>query len=177
MESQGLFEKAQSPVHFCGVGKINAAFAVADLIHKTKCKVVLNFGTAGSHRLNSHSLVEVSKVLQKDMNVVPLGFPLGTTPMDDVPAIIELETLLPHLPKAVCGTGDTFETEPPKVECDLVDMEAYAMAKVCLKMGVPFHSFKYITDGADPESHKDWVAHLPHAAQALYNVYESLVLR
>ncbi len=45
-----------------------------------------------------------------------------------------------HLPKGICGTGDSFETGLPKVPCNLVDMEGYAIAKVCKKLGVRFVS-------------------------------------
>ena len=39
-------------------------------------------------------------------------------------------------------------------------MEAYALAKVCHLRGIPFVSFKYITDGADEQAHEDWEANL-----------------
>ena len=39
-------------------------------------------------------------------------------------------------------------------------MEAYALAKVCLYYGLPFISFKYITDGADEQANEDWEANL-----------------
>ena len=39
-------------------------------------------------------------------------------------------------------------------------MEAYALAKVCHIRNVPFISFKYITDGADEQSHDDWEKNL-----------------
>ena len=40
-----------------------------------------------------------------------------------------------------------------KVACDVVDMEGYALAKVCHKLGVRLISVKYITDGADDTAH------------------------
>jgi adenosylhomocysteine nucleosidase len=39
-------------------------------------------------------------------------------------------------------------------------MEAYALAKVCWLFDIPFISFKYITDGADEQSHEDWEKNL-----------------
>ena len=35
-------------VTFCGVGKINAALAVARVLARPDCRQVMNFGTAGS---------------------------------------------------------------------------------------------------------------------------------
>ena len=39
---------------------------------------------------------------------------------------------------------------------DVIDMEAYALAKVCNLYDVPFISFKYITDEADEQGANDW---------------------
>lgn len=91
-ESKGLFEQAGIRVHYSGIGKINAAFSAFDVIQKTGCDVLLNLGSAGSATFDAHTLVEVSQVVQRDMDVSPLGFAIGTTPLDqDFPAAIELE--------------------------------------------------------------------------------------
>jgi adenosylhomocysteine nucleosidase len=42
------------------------------------------------------------------------------------------------------------------IPADLVDMEAYAIAKVCLRNRVEFRCFKYITDQADHSAHTTW---------------------
>ena len=42
------------------------------------------------------------------------------------------------------------------IECDIVDMEAYAIAKVCKKYDVNFKCFKYISDKADENAASDW---------------------
>ena len=78
-------------------------------------------------------------------------------------------------PKGVCGTGDRFEVGPPKLDCDLVDMEAYAIAKVCRKMNVEFTAVKYITDGSDDQAHKDWFENLKPASRKLFEIYQQLV--
>jgi adenosylhomocysteine nucleosidase len=65
------------------------------------------------------------------MDVSPLGFAVGVTPMDEhLPAEIHTPAYFEYLPKGICGTGDSFETGVPKVHCNLVDMEGYALAKV-----------------------------------------------
>ncbi|WP_130804925.1 5'-nucleosidase [Acinetobacter sp. Marseille-P8049] len=171
-ESKGLFEQAGIAVHYSGIGKVNAAFTAFDVIQKTGCDVLLNLGSAGSSVFDAHSLVEVRQVVQRDMDVSPLGFPIGTTPLDhDFPAAIELEPFFSELPKGICGTGDSFETGAAKLACDLVDMEAYAIAKVCKKLGVRCISVKYITDGANDTAHLDWEANLLLGAQKLLALY------
>ncbi|MDK1684736.1 5'-nucleosidase [Acinetobacter terrestris] len=174
-ESKGLFEQAGVQVHYSGIGKVNAAFKAFDVIQKTGCKTLLNLGSAGSSQFDAHALVEVSTFVQRDMDVSPLGFAVGVTPMDDDhPAEIHLEAYFPHLEKGICGTGDSFETGIPKVPCDLVDMEGYAIAKVCKKLGVRLISVKYITDGANDTAHLDWEENLLLGAQKLLKLYQTV---
>ncbi|WP_349259018.1 5'-nucleosidase [Bdellovibrio sp.] len=174
-ESQGLFEKENVPVFYTGIGKVNAALTAMDVVHKTQCKVIINLGTAGSGKFKTHELVEVSSFVQRDMDISPLGFKVGETPFDPLPGAIDLIPYFPELPKGVCSTGDNFETGTPKLPSDLVDMEGYAIAKVCRKMGVQMISLKYITDGADHNAHNDWAANLIPGSQKLLQYYKKMV--
>ncbi len=174
-ESKGLFEAAGIDVHYSGIGKVNAAFKAFEVIQKTGCSTLLNLGTAGSSHFDAHALVEVAEFVQRDMDVSPLGFDVGVTPMDqDHPAAIIPETMFAQLPKGICGTGDSFETGLPKVPCNLVDMEGYAIAKVCKKLGVRFVSVKYITDGANDTAHLDWEENLLLGAKKLLELYQTV---
>lgn len=174
-ESQSLLENAGIQIHYCGIGKINAAFKTTEVILKHKPKLILNLGTAGSPKFKTHSLIECSGYVQRDMDISPLGFAIGETPMDPIKGLIEAQEVVSNYEKGICGTGDSFEIGATKISCDLVDMEAYAIAKSCLKLETAFMAFKYITDGSDKEAHKDWVANLAPAAQALLRVYQEIV--
>ena len=55
-----------------------------------------------------------------------------------------------------CGTGDNFVSAPPEMSCDLVDMEAYALAKICQQKNVEFHCFKFVSDNANGDAANDW---------------------
>lgn len=171
VETQGLFEKANIPVHYCGIGKINAAIKTTEVILKTGCKHILNLGTAGSTKFKTHSLIECKSFVQRDMDLTPLGFPLGQTPMDEIPGSIETDLFF-DLPSGICGTGDSFGIAPPELHCELVDMEAYAIAKVCKRMGVKLTALKYITDGSDDTAHKDWFENLKPASVKLFEYYQ-----
>lgn len=173
-ESQGLFEKAGVPVYFCGIGKINAAYKTTELILTYKPKRVLNLGTAGSHFFKTHEVIECSSYIQKDMDLSPLGFPKGQTPLDDIPGMIEFPTVT-SLTKGVLGTGDVFELGLPQLKCDLVDMEGYAIAKVCKRLKVDFTAIKYITDGSDPQAKEDWLKNLAPASKKLFSIYKELI--
>lgn len=174
-ESKGLFEQAGIDVYYSGIGKVNAAFKAFEVIQKTGCKTLLNLGTAGSAYFDAHELVEVTTFVQRDMDVSPLGFDVGITPIDEEwPGAIELEPMFDALRKGTCGTGDSFETDTPKVPCNLVDMEGYALAKVCKKLGVRLISVKYISDGANETAHMDWEENLLLGAQKLLALYQSM---
>lgn len=82
---------------------------------------------------------------------------------------------LHSLATGTCGSGDSFETGSVKVQCDVVDMEAFALAKVCHMEGLPFLSVKYITDGCDHNAHNDWSENLHRAAASFIEVFGDAV--
>jgi len=174
-----LFAERGVPVLYTGLGKVNAAYRLARALAQHRAQHgdvprVVNFGTAGSPTLPAGSLVGCRRFVQRDMDVSGLGFPIGTTPFEDVPATLEFPRLFADLPEGVCGSGDRFETGKPIVACDVIDMEAYALAKVCHLEGAAFAAAKFVTDGADGNAGVDWQENLPHAARAFVQLYERL---
>jgi adenosylhomocysteine nucleosidase len=181
-EAAGVFETANVPVRYCGVGKINAAMVLArELARYALCDqappLVLNFGSAGSSRHAPGTLVGCHEFVQRDMDVRGLGFAMGVTPFDDAPAVLNFEPVFKHLPSAVCGSGDTFATTAIDMECGVVDMEAYALAKVCWKEKTPFGCAKYVTDGADHTAADDWQRNVHRAGDAFLHLYLNLEQR
>ncbi len=174
-EAGGRFAAVASPVLYTGVGKVNAAWALTRALVRSRPRLVLGFGTVGSPRLPTHALVECTRFVQRDMDVRPLGVPLGTTPFDDLPAVLEVPRRWPALPEATCGSADHFVSGHDVGECDVVDMEAYALAKVCRREDADFMAVKYVTDGGDHAAHNDWAANLPRAAAEFRALYDQLV--
>lgn len=170
-EAGGRFDGVRSRVLYTGVGKVNTAYRFTKAIAAARPTLVLDFGTVGSPRFDTHTVVECTRFVQRDMDVTPLGLPHGHTPYDDVPGPIDVPHRLPDLPAAVCGSGDHFVSGHDIRECDVVEMEAYALAKICLLERIPFMAVKYVTDGADPGAHVDWAANLPRAAEAFLTAY------
>ena len=126
-------------------------------------KLVINYGTAGSRKIKKGQLVDCTKFIQRDMDVTGLGFMRGETPFEqDPPFVIQQQNVEfnPIGRNATCGSGDNFAEDKSQYYGEVVDMEAYALAKVCYLYDVPFISFKYITDGADEQAHEDWEANL-----------------
>ena len=137
-------------IHYTGVGKINASISTLEIIKDYSPTHIINYGTAGSLNANLKGLVEVTRFFQRDMNATALGFEIGQTPFDDI-GEINFGT-----GGYSCGTGDSFVTKPPKLKTDLVDMEAYAIAKICYLNDIKFRCFKYISDNADIGANDDW---------------------
>ena len=174
-EAGDRFGAADSPVLYTGVGKVNAAWALTRALGRRRPGLVLSFGTAGSPRFPTHALVECTRFVQRDMDVRPLGVPLGTTPYDELPAVLEVPRRFAALPAATCGSADHFVSGHDVGDCDVVDMEAYALAKVCRREEVPFAAVKFVTDGGDASAHQDWAANLPRAATEFRALYDRLV--
>jgi adenosylhomocysteine nucleosidase len=179
IESQGVFERNSVPVLYTGLGKVNAAMALARRLAAYRhagraAPEVVNFGTAGSHRFVTGMLVGCHRFVQRDMDVRALGFAYGVTPFDDLPAQLEFPAAFPALPQGLCGSGDSFATGEALMHCEVVDMEAYAYAKVCRVEGARFACAKYITDGADHAAASDWSANLALAAAAFWQLYASI---
>ena len=125
-------------IEYTGVGKINATFKTLEIINEFWPKLIINYGTAGSLNSDLSGLCEVSEFLQRDMDASSLGFQYGETPFDEIFSITFGRSGF------TCGSGDNFMTASPKLQTDLVDMEAYAIAKVCLLKKVNLLCFKYI---------------------------------
>ena len=149
---------------YCGVGKINAAMTSIKAIQQYSPKRILNFGTAGKIKPELQGLLEIGKVIQRDMDAEPLA-PRGITPFCPRPQ----EYL--STGKFLCGSGDSFVTATDpwlhSQGVDLVDMELYAIATIAHEYHIPWQSFKYITDDANESSGEDWQAKV-HNGQDLF---------
>jgi adenosylhomocysteine nucleosidase len=171
VESQGQFNDVN--VLHCGIGKVNAAHRLASRLAEWQRergalpKLVLNLGSAGSNYFPAAKIINCTRFIQRDFDVTGLGFPLYVTPFEDTPMMLANGLRYDGYDDGICGTGDNFVTSGAMTEWNVVDMEAYALAKVCLTQGVPFGCFKYITDGADGQAASSWEAGLANTAKAL----------
>ena len=163
-ETQGQLEDYR--VLYTGVGKVNATLELTKVLQRAHLHylppmpdLVINYGTAGSRKLPIGELVDCTKFIQRDMDVTGLGFMNHQTPFESPNKMVLLSTseFNPIGKNYTCGTGDNFVQDINKeIDCDVFDMEAYALAKVCWKLGKDFISYKYITDNANKSSSKDW---------------------
>ena len=138
-------------VFFSGIGKVNAAALTARLIQQYRLQRIINMGTAGGITVGS-GLWSVTRFVQRDMQCFKLGCKPGETPFESTPVVLDLGG-----DGLTCSTGDNFVTDPNlEIAADLVDMEAYAIAKVCWQQGVTFECYKWVTDQANANAYRDW---------------------
>ena len=136
---------------YTGVGKVNATYNLTKVLmgDREEYDLVINYGTAASKTYSG--LVDCTKFIQRDMDATPMGLKIGETPFDNEPSMIDFSHIKNPIGKNLCCyTGDSFATDLTPYD-DVVDMEAYALAKTCWKEHINFVSYKYISDSGNPE--------------------------
>ena len=150
--------------HYIGVGKINATYNLLKLINKFKPNQVINYGSAGAINKKLSGIVECTRFYQRDMDATGLlDLKLGETPFDDINEIIISDKGFS------CGSGDSFVKNKIEMNVDLVDMESYALAKVCKLENIKFRCFKYLSDNADKNAPNDWIENCKKGAKLFQN--------
>jgi len=157
--------------HHTGVGKINATYNLTKIINKYKPKEVINFGTAGAIDKELNGIIECTKFYQRDMDVTGLmNLKIGQTPFDEINEIINSND------GYSCGSGDNFVTSGISIKVDVVDMEAYALAKVCKLENIKFRCFKFISDNADETANSDWIKNCEKGAKLFKHKLKEITL-
>ena len=148
----GVCFKEKVTVVISGVGKANAAAGVQIALF-LGAKEIINFGFAGGlHKgLEVGGIYSVTSAVQYDYDLTQLnGKPVGTLDGRDT-NFLPIDTPTIFAP-ARLGTGDRFNDSPVDHElllslgADVRDMEGGAMAQICLQCGVPFRSYKIVSD-------------------------------
>ena len=159
---------------FSGVGKVNAAQTTTEAILKFRPRKIVNLGTVGvlsEDKLGS--ILPVNEVIERDMIAEPLS-PRGKVPFEKSDNIF-----FSRQPGFRCATGDSFVTQPDpwltSNKVDMVDMELFAIAKVCSIYNVPWFSLKFGTDIANAEAAKHWSGNLKEAQNALSTALLELI--
>jgi len=167
----------------CGIGKVNAAMGSTVLIDEFQPSCVISTGCAGGidARLHIRDIVVSAELSYHDVDCgVGLGCTLGQ--VQGLPARFSGDSKLVAAAVALAGeseksnaevsspsihaglilTGDQFITSPEALaviksnfpEGLAVDMESAAIAQVCYLQGVPFVSFRVISDTPGAEGHQ-----------------------
>jgi adenosylhomocysteine nucleosidase len=151
------------PVVITGLGKTAAAVATTQaLLDRDRGGLtVVNIGTAGALRDGLAGLHEIGTVVNHDISAESIRA-LGYDPEE----VLEVGPS-----EVVLASGDVFVTDPVVRErlaerAHLVDMEGYAVAYACARLGVPVRLVKHVSDNADATA-LDWPAVVDLSARAL----------
>jgi adenosylhomocysteine nucleosidase len=166
---------------FTGVGKVNATHILTRyLVDNPHIKTVINYGTSGGvYGVNKGELVKVTTFIQGDMYCGTLTEGKGITYGDDVSIAGRINF---GTEGVICRTQDQFIDDIESLDMlqhlldgnkfNIVDMEAYALAKVCAYMNVDFVCYKYISDDANDEASGEWVDNVAKGEPLFYDVLE-----
>jgi adenosylhomocysteine nucleosidase len=164
-------------IAYCGVGKINATIAAMKYGKLDNCTKIINYGSAGivSTKNLIGKVVQPDVLVQRDMLAQPL-VPRGITPYDNDATAGPI--MLNTNSNITLGTGDSFVTEADPwfgyASIDLVDMEAYAIAKASLSLDIPFECYKYVSDFADKDAADAWQENANKGAKTFMEVINDI---
>lgn len=151
------------PILVTGAGKVNAAVAVATTIGEQRPHSLINLGTAGALRPGLTGTHVIARVTQHDLDDAALfsltGLHFGE-PIDVATSGLTL------------ATGDAFIADPAVRDrlaqhADLVDMEAYAIARAASAALLPLTIVKQVSDEASSEAATSWSASVDACAEQL----------
>lgn len=176
-ERHGLFEYAMGQlggntifVVECGIGKVNAAVGASELVTRMRPDMVVSTGVAGGidAKAGVMEVVAATEVVYHDVwcgmgnaygQVQGLP-PRFTCDGRLVRKAVSLPLAVPVHAGLIC-TGDKFITERGELDAIkaafpeglAVDMESAAIAQVCHLYGVPFISFRIVSDTPGADAH------------------------
>jgi len=151
-----------------GVGPVEAAVQLTSALHQMQASdaqpdLVVSLGSAGSSKLEQTQIYQVSSVSYRDMDASPLGFEKGATPFLDMPVSMDFVHQIPQVPSATLSTGANIVSGDAyaQIDADMVDMETFALLRVCQHFDVPLAGLRGISDGKSEVRHIDnWTEYL-----------------
>ncbi|WP_341783121.1 purine-nucleoside phosphorylase [Leucobacter weissii] len=148
-DEAAAFVSAGVPHLLTGVGKVNAALELTrGVLDGSPPDRVVVLGTAGavSDDARLDTVYQISAGVQHDFSLPSPRLELADPIIDET---------------AVIATGDVFVQDDAQravlaaLGATLVDMETYAYASVCARLGIPLQVFKTPSDFADSSTTQD----------------------
>ncbi|MFC9495850.1 nucleosidase [Streptomyces sp. NPDC056982] len=154
VKEEAQFLDTDLPVLLTGMGKVNAATALATVLARgPHPSGIVNLGTAGALRPGWTGTHVIGSVIQHDLDNAVLASLTGEiygAPID-----------LPDHGGPVLATGDSFISDEEArarlaAHAPLVDMEGYALASAAQQAGVPLRIVKHVSDEAGDGAARTW---------------------
>lgn len=147
-EHGGLRDINGVPIFQVGIGKINAASNLTEILWNEEPDIVVNFGSCGN--LKNHkvgAILQVGEVIN-DFDTMGLS--------ENLPIRLSNTGIKCFTTDIIYDSTHQRYTDSyldSIKDCDIVDMECYALAQVCKEREIPFYSFKWVSDDGTPD---DW---------------------
>ena len=161
LDTAALLQLGVSAVGVVGVGKVNAAIgAMAFLQKHPEIDLVINMGTAGAVHKSVGEVLRCCHFIQRDFELPIEGFAHFNAEQNFKAELTALGLPISTI-EHTCSTGDNFvhldhHHEAIASAADCMEMEAYAIAKVCKHFGKAFLALKYVSDNTNADSQADW---------------------
>ncbi|SEE13027.1 nucleosidase [Streptomyces sp. TLI_105] len=165
VKEEAQFLDTELPVLLTGMGKVNAATALATVLGRgPRPSGIVNLGTAGALRPGWTGTHVIGTVVQHDLDGELLATLTGET--------YGAPLTLPDGGDVVLATGDTFVSDEAArarlaERAPLVDMEGYALAAAAELAGVPLRIVKHVSDEAGDGAARTWRESVAECARAL----------
>ncbi|MFH9727699.1 nucleosidase [Streptomyces sp. NPDC017254] len=165
VKEEAQFLETDLPVLLTGMGKVNAATALATVLGRgPRPSGIVNLGTAGALRPGWTGTHVVGTVVQHDLDGELLATLTGETYGSSLS--------LPDGGDVVLATGDAFISDEAArarlaERAPLVDMEGYALAVAAELSGVPLRIVKHVSDEAGDGAARTWRESVAECARAL----------
>jgi adenosylhomocysteine nucleosidase len=165
VKEEAQFLDTDLPVLLTGMGKVNAATALATVLARgPHPSGIVNLGTAGALRPGWTGTHVIGTVIQHDLDNAVLASLTGEiygAPID-----------LPDHGGPVLATGDSFISDEAArarlaAHAPLVDMEGYALASAAQQAGVPLRIVKHVSDEAGDGAARTWRETVADCARVL----------
>lgn len=163
-EEAKLFIKHDFPnvkIILTGIGKVNAAMALAEYIAVHQVDAIYNLGFAGATKpFEVGDLVLISDALYHDFDLSLFGYEKGQVPgypkkfTSDTHLVQKVQNVLPEIKIGHLLTGDYFMTHQKDDSC-ILDMEGAALYQVAYQKQIPMVSIKVISDVMGMDNHFD----------------------
>lgn len=190
--SKAIAGKTDISLHLCGIGKVNAAIGATAIIERERPDAIISSGVAGSidSSLRPMDVIVARQVAYHD---VWCGPPYAIGEVQGYPRFFDSDKYLYDkamslsldgltLKGGLQISGDRFivADDIPSLralypEALSVDMESGALAQTCHRYGVPFISFRIISDSADEGSYADFWTKAPENSFRVLKSYIDLL--
>ena len=205
---QSLFNDGNVMVQKCGIGKVNAALGAQRMIEEFKPDVIISSGCAGGHGrdIKVQDVVVSTELCYHDVYCgraiddstqfgqvqgLPVRYKADEKLLEKAKALMTHQSLKDagvSVHPGLIVTGDWFVDSKQKMgeiidhfpDASAVDMESCAIAQTCYLAGVPFISFRVVSDLPLQDSdasqyHNFWETVAEHSFQVTRTFVESIL--